>query len=81
MGCYLPTYDASTVENIVLYFVQHPHGTALLVAIYFKVYLDVPEGTLRKDDTTSMMETVGIKDMATYFLPRRKSWARYGRTW
>ena len=27
------------------------------------------------------MVTAVLEDMTTYFLPRRKAWARYGRKW
>ena len=43
-----------------------------------------PEVAQREEDITATLETEGLEDMAdmaVHFLPRRRRWCRYERTW
>ena len=51
--CYLAPDNASTIESIILAIGQRPHGSALLVASDFIVYLMVPEDNRCREDITA----------------------------
>ena len=53
----------------------------LVVAGDLNVNLSEPEGGRRGEDIVEAMATEGLEDMPAHFLPRRRSWFRYRRTW
>ena len=81
VGCYLDPDNTLMIESVVAALKECPRGAELLVAGYFNVKLSELEGDRRVEDIAAALETEGIKDMSTYFLPHRRSWCRDGRTW
>ena len=73
--------DTSTIERAVEALKEHPKGAELLVAGDMNKNLAEPEGDWREEDIAAKMATKGLEDMSAHFLPRRRPWCRYGRTW
>ena len=81
MGCYISPNDASTIEDVVTATFRRPQRENLLVAVDFNVDMVDPEGSTRTEEIAAALETDGLEDIGANFLPRRKSWLSYGRTW
>ena len=71
--CYLFPDNASTIESIIVAIGQRPHGSALLVASDFNVYLVVPEVNRCTDDITAAIATAGLEEISMQVLPCQKS--------
>ena len=52
-----------------------------MVARDFNYELSNTRGIARVEEIAAALETAGLEDIGTNFLPRRKSWLSYGRTW
>ena len=50
-----------------------------MVAGEFNVNLEEPEEDWKGEGIAAAMATGGLEDMSAYFLPRGRSWCRYGR--
>ena len=80
-GCYLTLYETSKIKSVVAAIGRRPHGAAPLMAKDFTSNLAAPEGNCCREEITAVIENSGLEDTSTHFLPRRKYWARDGRTW
>ena len=74
-------YDASTIEDVVMAIIQRPREAKLLVAGDFNFNLVVPEGHALDEAIAAALSMSGLEYMSAHFLPRRKPWLIYGRTW
>ena len=81
VGCYLAPDNTSTIESAVAALKERPMGAKLLVAGDFNANLVEPEGDQRGEDISAAMATEGLEYLSAHFLPRRRSWCRYERTW
>ena len=79
--CYLASDDNSTIERVIEVLKERPKGAELRVAGDMNVNLADPEGDRREEGIAATLETEGLEDMAAHFLPRRRPWCWYGRTW
>ena len=80
-GFYLAPDDTVSIERVVAAIGQSPRGAVLLVSRDFNTNLAALEGRNRGEEITADMVNDGLDYMSAYFLPRRKSWTRNGRTW
>ena len=55
--CYLAPDNTSTIESVVAALKERPRGAKLLLAGYFNVNLEEPEGDQREDDIVAAMTT------------------------
>ena len=74
IGCYLASDDTSTIESVVAAIKDQPQGAALLVAGDLNTTLTEPENDQRGTDIAAALTAEGLADMATHFLPRRRTW-------
>ena len=80
IGCYLAPDNTSKIESVVDALKERPQGTALLVAGDLNKTLTEPENNKRGTDIVAALTVEGLEDMATYFLPLRRTWGRENRT-
>ena len=76
MGCYIAHDDASAIEDVIAAI-----RAVLMVACDFNADLDEPERSARAEEIAAALASAWLEDMSAHFLPRRRSWSRYGRTW
>ena len=81
VGCYLAPDDTLTIERVVKALKELPKVAELLVVGDMNANLAEPEGDRREEDIAATMATEGLEDMLAHFLPRRRPWCQYGRTW
>ena len=69
------------METVVVEIGQKPPAAELMVAGDFNVDIMAPEGDRRAENIATDLATAGVEDMAQHFMPRRRRWNRYRRTW
>ena len=74
MGFYLAPDDASSVERVIRYMEQRPHGAELMV-------VGDLEGNRQDEEITAAPFDAVLEYMSDHFLPHQTPWARYGHTW
>ena len=80
-GAICPQLNPSTIEAVITAISQRPRGEYFMVVGNFNTNLAVPEGNARDEDISASLDTVGVEDMNSHFLPWRKPWLRDGRKW
>ena len=60
---------------------KQPRGVELISEDDLNVDLESTDGRRRDEDIAEMVETAGLEDMSVLFLPRRRTWCKYCRTW
>ena len=81
VGAYIATEDKETMERVVAAIERKPRGVELMVAGDFNADIKAPEGNQRAENIATDIATAILEDMAQNFMPRRRRWNRYRRTW
>ena len=59
-GCYLAPRDTLTIEIVVVFLKEHPHGLELVVAGDLNANLQQPEGHQREEEIAAALTAVGL---------------------